>query len=311
MKQAIGIDLGATELRVALVDESGAMLAYEKVKTDRLGGPEAIVEQIQQLVARVQGQHEVSSIGVCAPGPLNTETGVVLTPPTLPGWKNIELRRILTERLQLPVSLNNDANAAAYGEWRFGGGRGCRHLVYITVSTGIGGGVVTDGRLLTGQSGFAAEMGHMCVAMDGPTCLCGHCGCWESLASGTALAKFAEEAVRECQSSLMIELAAGGPIQAFHVGAAAAQGDPLALALLQDEARYLTVGLINILHLFAPEVVLIGGGVAASLPIMKASILEGIEKGAMSSYRRTPIERAELEEPGAVGAAALAMDAVA
>lgn len=211
----------------------------------------------------------------------------------------------------MPVTLNNDANAAAYGEWRFGGGRGYRHVVYITASTGIGGGVVMDGRLLLGQGGFATEFGHMSIALNGPTCLCGHCGCWESLASGTALAKFAEEAVRECQSSLMIELAGAGPIHAHHVGAAALQGDPLALALLQDEARYLTSGLINVLHLFAPEIVLIGGGVAASLPLMKRTILEGIQKGAMPSYRRIPIERAELEEPGVVGAAALAMDAAA
>ncbi|HWF46440.1 MAG TPA: ROK family protein [Bryobacteraceae bacterium] len=311
MKQAIGIDLGGTELRAALVDESGALLAYEKVKTDRIGGPESVVAQMEKLVANVRGQREISGVGVAAPGPLNSETGVVLDPPTLPGWKNFELRRILAGRLQMPVSLNNDANAAAYGEWRFGGGRGCRHVVYITLSTGIGGGVVADGRLLLGQGGFAAELGHMSIAIDGPVCLCGHLGCWESLASGTALAKFAEEAVRECQSSLMIDLAGGCPIQAHHVGAAAAQGDPLALALLQDEARYLAMGLINVLHLFAPEIVLIGGGVAASLSMMKPAILEGIHKGAMPSYRQIPIEHAELEEPGVVGAAALAMDAAA
>lgn len=309
MKQAIGIDLGGTELRAAVVDETGALLAYEKVKTDKFGGPESVLAQMQKLVADAKGQHQVSGLGVAAPGPLNSETGVMLDPPTLPGWKNVELRRMLAERLQMPVSLINDANAAAYGEWRFGGGRGCRHVVYITVSTGIGGGVIADGHLLLGQGGFAAELGHMSIAIDGPVCLCGHLGCWESLASGTALARFAEEAVRECQSSLMIDLAHGGPIQAHHVGAAAAEGDPLALSLLQDEARYLVAGLINILHLFAPEIVLIGGGVAASLPVMKPAILEGIQKGAMPSYRRIPIERAELEHPGVVGAAALAMDA--
>jgi glucokinase len=311
MRQAIGIDLGGTELRAALVDEAGAVLAYEKVKTDRLGGPQAVVEQIHKLVTAVKGRHPVSGVGVAAPGPLNSETGVMLSPPTLPGWKNIELQRLLADRLQMPISLNNDANAAAYGEWRFGGGRGCRHLVYITVSTGIGGGVVTDGRLLLGQGGYAAEVGHMSISMDGPPCLCGHLGCWESFASGTALAKFAEEAVRECQSSLMIELAGGGPICAHHVGAAASRGDPLALSLLEDEARYLTAGLINILHLFAPEIVLIGGGVAASLPFMKPTIVEGIQRDAMPSYRLIPIERAELEEPGVIGAAALRMDAAA
>ncbi|HEX4227035.1 MAG TPA: ROK family protein [Bryobacteraceae bacterium] len=311
MKQAIGIDLGATELRAALVDESGAVLAYEKVKTNKIGGPESVLAQMENLVANVKGRNEVTGVGVAAPGPLNSETGIVLDPPTLPGWKNFELRRVLASRLQMPVSLNNDANAAAYGEWRFGGGRGSRHLVYITVSTGIGGGVVAGGRLLLGHGGFAAELGHMSIALDGPMCLCGHLGCWESLASGTALAKFAEEAVRECQSSLMIDLACGGPIQAHHVGAAAAQGDPLALSLLQDEARYLTVGLINVLHLFAPEIVLIGGGVAASFPLMKPTILEGIQKRAMPSYRQIPIQRAELEDPGVVGAAALAMDAEA
>lgn len=242
MKQAIGIDLGGTELRAGLVDESGALLAYQRVKTDKFGGPESVVAQIQKLVVDVKGNNEVSAVGVAAPGPLNCETGVVLEPPTLPGWKNIELRRILAERLQMPISLSNDANAAAYGEWRFGGGRGRRHVVYITVSTGIGGGVVSDGRLLLGQGGFAAEIGHMSIAINGPMCLCGQLGCWESLASGTALAKFAEEAVRECQSSLMIDLAHGGPIQAHHVGAAAEQGDPLALSLLQDESPLLDCG---------------------------------------------------------------------
>jgi glucokinase len=311
MRKAIGIDLGGTELRAGLVDESGSILAHEKVKTDRLGGPQAVIEQMEKLVTAMKGQYSVSGVGVAAPGPLNSETGVVLDPPTLPGWKNVELRRLLADRLQMPILLQNDANAAAYGEWRFGAGRGYRHLVYITVSTGIGAGIVTDGRLLLGQGGFAAELGHMSISIDGPTCLCGHLGCWECFASGTALARFAEEAVRECQSSLMIELAGGGAIQAHHVGAAAKKGDPLALSLLEDEARYLTMGLINVLHLFAPEIVLMGGGVAKNLAVMKPTILAGIQRGAMPSYRRIPIEHAELEEPGVIGAAALSMDASA
>jgi glucokinase len=309
MKKAIGIDLGKTELRAALVDETGRVQAHKKIKTDRANGPEGVTAQLGWLAKEVRASQDVAGVGVCAPGPLNSETGTVLDPPTLPGWKNVELRALLEAQLGMPVMVNNDANAAAYGEWRFGRGRGCRHMVFVMVSTSIGGGVVNDGRLLLGRGGFAAEIGHMCIATDGPTCNCGHCGCWESLASGTALAKFAEEAVREVQSSLMIQLANGGPICAHHVGVAAEQDDPLALALVHEEARYLGIGLVNLLHLYAPEIVVMGGGVSTCLPLMRQVIDEIVGKHAMPCYRSTPVERAELTEPGVLGAAALVLDA--
>ena len=189
---ALAIDLGGTELRAALVDDAGGILAFAAAPTLASGGPDAIVAQIEALAAEVRAAapgQAVAGVGVCAPGPLDPVAGIVIAPPTLSGWSEVPLAAILRDKLGLPVRLENDANAAALGEWRFGAGRGAQSLVFVTVSTGIGGGVVVDGHILHGRRGLAAEIGHMTITGESAPCFCGAIGCFEAVASGTALGR--------------------------------------------------------------------------------------------------------------------------
>ena len=192
---SIGIDLGGTQTRVALVRD-GEVLRRAAEKTNVAGGPLAVLEQFDRMIRNVSSEErpEIASVGVSAPGPLDTETGMVLHIPTLPGWENFPLREVLAEELGLPVIVENDGVAAVYGEWKFGAGRGLRHMVFVTVSTGVGGGAVVDGRLLHGRRGMAAHVGHFRMAPEGPRCSCGATGCFEAFAAGTALTRRAREA---------------------------------------------------------------------------------------------------------------------
>ena len=237
-RRAIGIDLGGTQLRVALVDRDGAVLVRDALATDVAGGPAGVIAQIRRLIGQICSagdQPHIAGIGVSAPGPLDSETGTVIAIPTLAGWEDFPLAARLAEEFGMPVVVENDGIAAANGEWRFGSARGLRHFVYVTVSTGIGGGVVVDGRLLHGRRGLAGHVGHMIIEPDGPRCSCGASGCFEALASGSALARAGREAATANPAS---QLAANSPaaITARDIVAAARLGDSLALALLDREA---------------------------------------------------------------------------
>ena len=174
----VGVDLGGTYIRAALADERGALAARRKVETRAREGVSAVVDRIVRVVEEVGAgaQETVAAVGVGSPGPLNAKTGVVSSPPNLPGWRDGRLARILESRLGVPVRLGNDANVAALGEFAFGAGRGARHVIYVTVSTGVGGGIIADGRLLEGQRGAAGEVGHVIVEPGGPPCGCGNRG---------------------------------------------------------------------------------------------------------------------------------------
>ena len=193
---AIGIDLGGTQARVALVGD-GKVLRRAAERTDVAGGPAAVLAQFERMIGEVCSKQEktrLSGAGVSAPGPLDSETGTVLHIPTLPGWEDFPLRDVLGQKLGLPVIVENDGIAAVYGEWKFGAGRGLRHVVFVTVSTGVGGGAIVDGRLLHGRRGMAAHVGHFRMAPDGPRCSCGATACFEAFAAGTALARRARQA---------------------------------------------------------------------------------------------------------------------
>ena len=179
MTFAVGVDLGGTQLRVALVDREGRIHVHRSVSTASASGPAAVITQIESLVHEVTAgvdSAEMVGVGIGSPGPLDPFTGVVLDAANLRGWVDVPLRDILRDRLALPVELNNDGNVATLGEWRFGSGRHCRDFICITVGTGIGGGVISGGRLLLGRMGMAGEVGHMIVAEDGPRCECGNNG---------------------------------------------------------------------------------------------------------------------------------------
>jgi glucokinase len=287
---ALGIDIGGTRVRAGLVDAQGVLRARAETATDARGGPAAVVAQIVKLADEVAASVERGDLvgaGVSAPGPLDTVRGVALGVPTLRGWVDVPIAALLAEALGLAVRLENDGIAAANGEWRFGAGRGLSSLVYVTVSTGVGGGVVADGRLLRGRFGMAGHVGHMTVVRDGTLCSCGSRGCWEAYASGTA---FAVRAGREPRA----------------VFAAAMAGDAAALAQVAEEADWLGLGIANLCHLYSPERVILGGGVAKGFALLEPGIRARLLRNAMPAFRDVGVTAAALgENAGLVGAAAL------
>lgn len=307
---AIGIDLGGTQLRAALVDASGTVLARAATLTDVAGGPAGVIGQMKRLVEEVTVtvSGTVAGVGISSPGPLDTAAGIVLHIPTLPGWDDFPLRDRLASELSLSVVIENDGIAAAYGEWKHGAGAGLDHLVYVTVSTGIGGGVVVDGRLIHGRRGMAAHVGHFHMMPKGPRCSCGASGCFEALAAGTAMGKAGRLAAEANPQSLLARMGLGGTLGAEHVVEAARQGDAVALAVVGQEAEYLGFGFTSLIHLYSPERVVMGGGVSAAFDLMEDQIHAIIRSEAMAAFKDVRVVPAGLgSNSGLVGAAALAL----
>jgi len=314
--QVLAIDLGGTKISTALVDSSGRIVAQDYRKTEAGGGPDEVIERMVDALRDVMEEagassDRVAAIGVGSPGPLNVHTGLVLSPPNLPGWDRIPLRRRIREALGLRVYLDNDANAAALGEHRFGAGRGTAHMVYVTVSTGIGGGLILDGRLYHGISGGAGEVGHMAILPDGPPCNCGSRGCLEVLSSGTAIAREARRRVAAGEPSLVADLVSDDPAQitAKIVAEAAALGDEIARAVIDRAMGYLGVGMASLVNVFNPELIVIGGGLTNIGEPLFGAVRRGIEERAYPSYAEAvTVLPAELgDEAGVLGAAAVAL----
>jgi len=282
-------DIGGTQIRAALCDESGRIHRRSHTLTYASEGKDAVIRRIQETLIQALGDfplNQVCGIGVVAPGPLDPQTGVIVFAPNLPGWENVPLRQIIQDYFDLPVSVGNDANLAALGEHRFGAGRGVRNLIYITVSTGIGGGVIADGRMLLGARGFAAEVGHQTIEIDGPRCNCGNIGCLETFASGPAIARMAREAIAGGANSLLREMVYGqlDQITSRLVYEAALQNDTLAISTFHRAGRYLGIGIVNLLHLFNPEMIIIGGSVAKAGDFLFNSMWETIRARSHPIY---------------------------
>ncbi len=307
---AIGIDLGGTQVRVGLV-ENGRVLCRAATSTNVRGGPAAILQQFKRLMSAVcdtEDYSRIAAVGISSPGPLDSETGFILSIPTLPGWESFPLKDTLEEDLHLPVVVENDGIAAAYGEWQYGAGQGLRHLVYVTVSTGIGGGVVVDGRLMHGRLGMAAHVGHFRMASEGPCCSCGATACFEAFAAGSALGLRARKAAHDFPDSRLAQVSTNGKIDARHVVAGARLGDPICLELLHEEASYLGAGFTGLIHLFSPQTVIMGGGVSNAFDLLEDDIHAVIRRDAMPPFRTIPVVLAGLgDDSGLVGAAALAL----
>jgi glucokinase len=304
---SLGFDLGGTQLRAALA-ENGKIVRKAATDTDTPGGPEAILKQIKAIAREVcegEALSSVSGVGIASPGPINTDTGTIDHIPSMPGWMSFPLRQRMQELFGVPVFLENDAIAAAYGEWKQGAGRGLKHMVYVTVSTGIGGGVIVDGRLLHGRRGMAAHIGHIHLSMTGPRCSCGGTGCFEVYASGTALGARAREAAQGSGGYLAQEVARG-EVNARHVVDGARSGDVGCIALLKQEARYLGTGFASLANLFSPERIIMGGGVSAAFDLMRDDIRETFEDEALAPQRPVQIVPAELSgNAGLIGAVLL------
>jgi glucokinase len=255
---------------------------------------------------------DIAGIGIAAAGILDIDRGIVTTSPNLPHWHNVPLRDIFADRLGVVTYLINDANAAALGEHRFGAGIGFDNIIYLTVSTGIGGGIIIDGELYSGADGCAGELGHMTIEADGPQCHCGNFGCLEAMASGWAVAKEAMMRINRGERSSIIELVNGRleNITAETVAIAARRGDQLAADIVAEAAKYLGIGLANLVNIFNPELIVIGGGLSKMGDMLLKPARKVLKERAFRLPSRTVhIVRARLgSNAGIIGAAAYVFD---
>lgn len=310
-KYLVGIDLGGTKIAVAVVDAVGQVLQRVQEWTRGEEGPERVLARINCLLDAALAKagvsaEQVAGIGIGAPGIVDWKEGIVHNLTNLPGWRNVNLKERFEQRYSLPVAVDNDANAAALGEYLFGSGRGVRHMLYLTISTGIGGGIIQDGRLVHGAWGVAGEVGHMVLDPQGELCNCGNCGCWETISSGRAIARQVLRRIARGEQSMVTELAGGGEIKAEHVFQARQLGDELAAAVIRRALLYLGVGVANLVNVLNPERVVIGGGVANVGEVLFEPVRRQVRELGFGPAARAEIVPAALgKDAGVVGAAAL------
>ncbi len=306
----LGLDIGGTKLAAGVVAGDGRVLSQLVIPSRREEGPSAMIERHlalghEAVAAAGVDWAAIRAVGIACGGPLDPEAGVILSPPNLPGWNEIPLVRIVTDALDRPTVVDNDATAAAIAEWWFGAGRSgaVRDLVYLTISTGVGGGLVLDGRPYRGAAGNAGELGHLTVDYLGRPCGCGRRGCLEADASGTYIAARAREALAGGASS---SLAGFQVLTAREVAAEAAAGDALAGRIWNETTAILASSVANILDIFNPQLVVLGGGVTRSGDQLLEPVRDGALAQAMGpAARAADIVLAELGESLAVVAGAV------
>jgi len=290
--------------------EALAPLALNRLTTQ--GEDETPLERLIRLIEQTwPKQGQVAGIGVTAPGPINPYEGIVIDAPNIPGWENLPLRQLLEDHFHVRVAAGNDANLAALGEWRFGAGQGFHHMIYLTISTGIGGGVIVNDQLLLGSQGLAAELGHITVVPDGPLCGCGQRGHLEAIASGPSIVRWVEE---EINNGVPSRLAEKMPLTAKDVSEAAQQGDTLSQAALARAGTFIGVAIADYLHIFNPSAVIIGGGVSQSGPVLMKPLRTALREHVMSPkfLDHLTIAPAALgDSVGLMGALALVRDLAA
>jgi glucokinase len=306
----VGVDLGGTNIRAAAATGETTHAAVAWRPTPATEGPEAVLDAVAHCVREAAGGRRVGGVAIGIPGPLDPVSGVVHAAPHLAGWSEVPARDLLAERVGCPVVVRNDASIAGFAEWKAGAGRGARHMVFITASTGIGGALVVDGALYDGI-GSAGEVGHAPVDPDGPPCSQGHRGCLEGTASGTAIAAAARRALQGGATSSLASLDPGA-ISAKDVEDAAQQGDQLSIELFANAGRALGRAVGGLINLLAPEVVVIGGGLINAGDLLFAPLRQAVPEMAFAQ----PLSRCRITEAalgtdaGLVGAVAWAVHAL-
>jgi len=265
----LAIDLGGTKIITALISNKGQVLTKEYHLTLADEGPQSVINRILFAIDHLLSlsnidPSQLDSISIAAAGAIDFDKGLITSSPNLPGWNDIPLRDIVKGKYRINTLLINDANAAALGEHHFGAGKGVNNLILLTLGTGIGGGIIINGRLYSGQCGSAGEIGHTTIDVNGPRCSCSNIGCLEVLASGRAVAKEAVRRIRQGERSSLTEIVEGNieNITAEKVSIAAQSGDSLASEVIMKAAFYLGVGMVNLVNIFNPEMIIIGGGMA-------------------------------------------------
>ncbi|MDE2768936.1 MAG: ROK family protein [Chloroflexota bacterium] len=311
MSRPVGaIDLGGTSVRAAVVDGNGGIAGFVAGATEASQGPDAVIDRIvgvlhDSLARASVDVSELAAVGIGAPGPLDWATGVIHEAPNLPGWKEVPLAARIGDAVGLPAFLENDANAAALAENQYGVAQGSRNMLYITVSTGVGGGLILDGELWHGAYGSAGEFGHMTVDFDGPLCDCGNRGCIEALAAGPDIAAWVADRIAEGRSSSL-----GGQTDPSgrDVVEAAQRGDELATEALARAGRAVGFGIVNVAHLVNLDTVVIGGGIANAGDLLfdplRATVRQHLLESTAPNLRLEPWSLGE--NVGLLGAAAAA-----
>lgn len=297
------IDLGGTSVRAIVAGLDGNIAGDQLQPSRAEEGLDACIGAVFEAMSHAAEEADVAptglaAIGMCSAGWVDSERGVVPAAPQLPGWHDVPITRILSERFGVPAYLENDANAAALGENVFGAGRGTRHMVYITVSTGVGGGIIADGRLYGGAKGSAGEIGHTIIDPSGPRCGCGNYGCLEALASGTAIGKRGEDAAARGESMALAELKRReGRITGQDVTEAALNGDASSREILAEAGRFLGIALANLVNLLSPELILLGGGVTHAGDLLLAPAENTMRTVALSEpLKHVRLGKAQLGE---------------
>lgn len=283
-KVAIGLDIGGTALKAGLVTSDGVVLTTSSLETHAAAGVENVLQRIvgliQELAVRAQGDGlNVEAVGVGVPGTLSRSSGMVIAPPNLPGWRNVPIVKRLSDATGFRITLDNDANNAALGEFRCGAGRGVKNMVMLTLGTGIGGGMIFNGRLWRGAYDNAGEIGHTIIYVGGRTCGCGQQGCLEAFASATATVARAAERIESGEASTLRELLErGDALTTKRIVEHAAAGDILAQEVWEETCRYLAVGCINIQHIVNTERIVLAGGMSAAGEALRRPVVEAIER---------------------------------
>ena len=314
MTKRIGIDVGGTNVKIALVDGEGKIIYSNSVPTYAQMGYEYTVNNIKQAIRDLMKEtntdaKEIEGIGFDFPGQVDYKTGVVKLAPNIPGWVNVPIAQMIEEEFNIPTRIDNDVRCAALGELKFGAGKGCENFVCITVGTGIGSGLVINGQLVRGAANAAGEIGHIKLQMNGgPICGCGDTGCLEAFASGPSIVAMAQEYLNGGKSTKFREMAgADGEITPYIVAKAAEAGDPVAKRIFEIVGTYIGMGLVSVINLLNPEKVIIGGGVAAAGDLLLDPIRKTIKERAMVvAGNSVEIVPAELgNSAGVIGASML------
>lgn len=311
---ALGIDLGGTDIKAGTVDRTGRVLQRWKKSTEARGGAQVILQRMlelaQEIIEQSKGEGmEIVGIGIGSPGIIDHKNGIVVKMiDNLPGWSGMRLAQQFEERLGYPTRIDNDANVFALGECLFGAGKGKSDIVCYTLGTGVGGGIIIDRKVHHGAHGYAAELGHDTVELDGIPCSCGNIGCVEMYASARAIGLYAQQQLQAGRESLMTEMAAAiDQVTSKTVYEASLKGDQLAKEVIARTARYLGAGIAAVVCVLDPEMVVIGGGGANMGDVLLDPVREEVKRRVyFSDAVDTPIVRAQLgEDAGFVGAAGL------
>jgi len=312
----IGVDLGGTNAKTAVVTRDRRVLAKDSRPSEAEGGPEAVMRAMVDSIDAALKQagasrSDVLAAGFGAPGPMNWQTGIVYSPPNLPGWKDVPLAAEMRKRLGFPCFIDNDANVACYGEFWLGAGQGADSIVLLTLGTGVGGGIVVFGQLLRGIDGTAGEIGHLKVMRDGRMCGCGSRGCLEAYGSVTGMVRTAVEGINEGRKTSLLKMAGGdvSKITGKMISEALAAGDEFAGWVMKETATWLGLGISSLVNLLNPEKVILSGGMIAA----GEALFEPIRATIKANSFEVPARRAQIipaglgADSGVIGAAGVAL----